>query len=139
MEHTKAAFRAEREMVGMTQTQVADALGVEVRSVKRWERPDYPKLPPQDAWDVLDAAKADQDSLVGAALDSLDRIHHDTGSYPSDYWLVYWTSQDQWDSYHVGPAKLDWRMANANNRRLASVLMDMGIDVEWTDHPTARN
>lgn len=139
MERTKAAFRAKREMVGITQTMLAKKLGVESRSVRRWENLGETNQPPRDAWDILDKAKADQDDLVGAALDSLERIHKDTGSYPSDYWLAYWTSQDQWDKYHVGPTKLDWRMANANNRRLASVLMDMGIDVEWTDHPTARN
>ena len=43
----KAEFRAMREMVGMTQATLADALGVEVRSVKRWESPSAPQVPPE--------------------------------------------------------------------------------------------
>ena len=37
-----AEFRAMREQVGLSQADVADTLGVNVRSVKRWEDPEYP-------------------------------------------------------------------------------------------------
>lgn len=130
---TKAAFRATREMVGMTQAMLAKRLGVEVRSVKRWEQPDSPQVPPDDAWDVLDAAKADQDSLVGVALGVVDRER------PESYRLVYWTSQEQWDGYHVGPTKTDWRMANATSRRIAALLAERGIEVVWLSEPEGRD
>lgn len=48
MEKTKAALKALRETVGMAQRNLAAALGVEARSVKRWESAaaeGYPPLP----------------------------------------------------------------------------------------------
>jgi DNA-binding transcriptional regulator YiaG len=44
MDRTKAEFRAIRETVGMTQGMLADALGVEQRSVRRWESPTVPRM-----------------------------------------------------------------------------------------------
>lgn len=137
MEHTKAAFRAAREMVGMTQAALADALGVEVRSVKRWESLDAPQEPPQDAWGVLGDAKREQDSLIGATLDAVERVKAAMGHYPGSYRMVYWTSQRQWDRYRVGP-QADWRMANAASRAIAVVLAERGVEVEWTDTPQSQ-
>ena len=71
---TKAGFRAAREGVGMTQHALARELGVEVRSVKRWESPDAPQVPPEDAWDVLDAALAAQRQAVAYALGKVDEV-----------------------------------------------------------------
>lgn len=135
---TKAEFRATREMVGMTQSALAKELGVEVRSVKRWESLDAPQMAPKDAWDVLDAAKEDQDSLVDYTLDLMDRIRENMGRYPESYRLVFWSSQEQYNKHHLPHDAGDWRMANANALRVAAVLMDTGVRVEWVDRPTVR-
>lgn len=132
MGRTKAEFRAERETVGMTQSVLAKRLGVEERSVRRWESPDAPQVPPQDAWDVLDAALGDQRSLIDVALHEVEMV------CPTSWRLVYWSSQNQWDRYHVGPAKLDWRMANATSRLIAALMDERGVRVEWVSEPTAR-
>ena len=42
---TKADFRATRETIGLTQGDVAEACGVSLRTVKRWEHPDWPEPP----------------------------------------------------------------------------------------------
>ena len=134
---TLAEFRATREMVGMTQGMLAQALGVEARSVRRWESPSAPQVPPQDAWDVLDAALTNQRHAVAAALGEVDRIAQEQGTYPENAALPYWTSQEAYDSGHyTGADGYDWRMANATLRTLAYALHERGINVEWSDGPT---
>ena len=86
MEHQKtrtlAEFRAIRETVGMTQGMLADALGVEPRSVRRWESPSAPQVPPQDAWDVLDSALDTQRQGIASALGEIDRMAQERGHAP---------------------------------------------------------
>ena len=52
---TKADFRALREELGLSQTDLGLALGVKTLTVKRWEK-DGPEgfLVPDDAWDSID-------------------------------------------------------------------------------------
>lgn len=133
---TKAEFRAIRETVGMTQGALARELGVEVRSVKRWESHTAPQVPPQDAWDVLDAALETQQRGIAAALGKVDELAKERGACPKSVMLPYWTSQDAYDEDHYVDDGGDWRMANATNRMLAERLHERGIRVEWTDGPT---
>lgn len=134
---TLAEFRAIRETVGMTQGMLAAELGVEARSVRRWESPSAPQVPPQDAWDVLDAALTNQRHAVAAALGEVDRIAQEQGTYPENAALPYWTSQEAYDSGHyTGVDGQDWRMANATLRMLAYALHERGIAVVWNDGPT---
>ena len=39
MERTKADFKALRERVGLSQHDVADAIMVSIKTIKRWENP----------------------------------------------------------------------------------------------------
>ena len=134
---TLAEFRAIRETVGMTQGMLAEELGVNPRSVRRWESPDYDGYrPPQDAWDVLDEALDTQRRGIAAALGRLDEIVKERESAPDSVQLPYWTSQSDYDRHHYIDDGGDWRMANATNRMLASALHERGIEVDWTDGPT---
>lgn len=133
---TKAELRATRETVGMTQGALARELGVEVRSVKRWESPTAPQVPPQDAWDALDAALDTQRRGIATALGKVDELAKERGAYPKSVMLPYWTSQDAYDEGHYVDDGGDWRMANATNRTLAERLHERGIRVEWSDGPT---
>lgn len=135
-ERTKAEFRAIRETVGMTQGALADALGVEQRSVRRWESPTNDYTPPQDAWDVLDAALETQRRGIAAALGKVDELAQERGAYPKSVMLPYWSSQDAYDRDHYVDDGGDWRMANATNRLLAHALHERGIQVVWSDGPT---
>lgn len=125
----KAEFRAMREMVGMTQATLADALGVEVRSVKRWESPSAPQVPPEEAWGVLRHAVAMQRQVVDFMLGKADE-HED-----APVSIRYWASQGDYDAERADGG--DWRMANANVRAAASVLLAEGRVVEWRDGPLA--
>ena len=135
MERSKAAFRATRETVGMTQAALARELGVEVRSVKRWESPEATQVPPEDAWAVLDGSLAAQRLVVAYAVGRVDAVAESRGTYPKSVALPYWTSQRAYDAGHQPQDGGDWRMANANNRLVAFALHERGIAVEWTDSP----
>lgn len=137
----KPEFRAIREMVGMTQAALADELGVEVRSVKRWESPTAAQQPPQDAWDVLDAALERQREVVGFALDKVHDVMDETGGAPQAVVLPYWANADEYAVASTDAAMGvagDWRMANANERALAAILWSEGIDVAWSNGNPAR-
>lgn len=129
---TKAEFAAIRETVGMTQAMLADHLGVEVRSVKRWESPSAGGYhAPQDAWDVLDAAADLQAQVVEFALGKITEAENETGHAPDSVNLRYWRSQADYDENHIYDDGGDWRMANANSRLVAAILRLRGINVEW--------
>lgn len=136
MARSKAEFRAIREMTGLTQAGLASELGVEVRSVKRWESPEAPQVPPADAWAILDAAKARQDEIVAFSLAKVVELEDELGEEPAEVRLPYWASADDYGAHSTDAAAGvagDWRMANANNRRLAAALMATGRIVEWQD------
>lgn len=144
---TKAEFRALREMAGITQARLAAILGVEVRSVKRWESGSAPQHPPADAWSVLDEAMEMQRVLIDIALDRVDETEDEIGAAPSEVVLPYWSSDAEYRECSTDAALgIDggsdgWRMANASSRALAAILRADGIAVRWVsgaDNP-ARN
>lgn len=124
----KAELRALRESAGITQSSFARELGVEVRSVKRWENPDEPQVAPQDAWDIVDIAMDNQRLFVGIVAQSMEGATEAT--------LPYWRSQDQYEE-HGGDLYLKWaedfREANASLRALGAVLRSKGIIVHWME------
>lgn len=136
MARSKAEFRAIREMIGLTQAALASELGVEVRSVKRWESPEAPQTPPEDAWGVLDAAKAHQDEIIAFALEKVAELEDKMGEPARKVSIPYWASAEDYRAHSTDAAAGvggDWRMANANGRRLAAALMATGRLVEWQD------
>mgnify|MGYP003094901009 FL=1 len=90
----KQELKALREQVGMSQTDLALALDVSERSVKRWESVKYKEYnAPQDAWDILDDALQLQRQVVSAALGQIEEAAQEVGGYPESVKLVYWSSQ----------------------------------------------
>lgn len=132
---TKAEFRALRETLGLTQQRMADDLGVKVLSVKRWESPKYPQQAPANAWELLDTLQAVQDSAVEAALRQVQVVTHDMRDEPAEIVLPYWASQDDYMEHHYLAAESDasWTEVNATNRRIALVMRQLGIKVDWVD------
>lgn len=138
---TKTEFRAVRNMTGITQAALAKRLGVEVRSVKRWESPTATQQPPTDAWDVLDAAHAAQRRAVEAALAQYDAIAERVGHEPTAVRLPYWAGAEEYAAHSTDAAlgvetgADSWRMANANAQAVASILEAEGVVIDWTDDP----
>ncbi len=128
MKHTKAALKATRERVGMTQQDLADELGVQVRSIKRWESPASGYDAPQDAWDVLEKSMREHVAAVDEALDLVDGIESSHGK-PARVVLTYYRDQAQYDERGRDEGKVG--VVNARARAVADVLEDEGIEVEW--------
>nr|DAQ31604.1 MAG TPA: helix-turn-helix domain protein [Caudoviricetes sp.] len=129
---SKQEFKALREQVGMSQTDLALALGVAERSVKRWESIKYSNYSaPQDAWDILDDALNLQRQVISAALGQIDEAAQEVGGYPASVKLVYWSSQAEYDEYHCVDDDGDWRQANATARIVSYALHERGIETDW--------
>ena len=129
---SKQEFKALREQVGMSQADLAFALGVTERSAKRWESIKYTNYnAPQDAWDILDDALKLQRQVISAALGQIDEAAQEVGGYPESVKLVYWSSQAEYDEYHCVDDDGDWRQANATARIVSYALHERGIETDW--------
>lgn len=124
MEKNKASFRAVREMLGMSQQDVADAFGVNVKSVKRWENPGNGWEPPDAVWshvlDLLDVQAETVDMAVSAAL----------ANPGGAVQITYYRTQRQFDA--MGRDEGPYGMANANSRIVAHRLMALGREVSFS-------
>ena len=135
MIRSKASFRALRESVGLTQSALASELGVEVRSVKRWESPRAPQVPPPDAFGLVEDAYGAQREAVEFAVAKAEGIRVERGE-PERIWIPYWPDAESYLEKSTDSAlgvAGDWRMANANARAAALALQGRGFAVEFVD------
>lgn len=121
----KAEMRALREMVGLSQADLAASLGVSTRSVKRWEHPEW-RDPPGDVMDLLHEARERQLRTVEGAL-KVVREHSKAAAVQ----LTCYRSQQQYDGLGREPGE-PLGCANANARLVADRLEAEGYDVEWS-------
>lgn len=126
----EAEFKALRELVGMSQSMLADTLGVRVLSVKRWENPNYDWRPPDEAWEVLDRARAKQLEVVRFAVFKVKGLENQAGERPGTVNLTYWRSEDEYEAAHPGEGA-KWQMANANSRLVCHELERLGYSVAF--------
>lgn len=133
-----ATGRAWREIVGMSQQDIADALGVNVRSVKRWEDPTADYLAPNDYWEELEERLAVQRGMVDAALERAQAFERETGNPPEKIPVTYFKSQNDYDLH--GRDSGPYSMANANARAIGEALEFAGYNVEYryTREPETR-
>lgn len=107
-----AQLKAMREMAGHSQQSLADALGVHVRTVSRWERGALQV--PDDAFVFLDEALDRQAALVEKALGKV--------AGASAVQLNYARSQAEFDAAHPDDGGY-FGEANAAARQVAFQLM----------------
>ena len=128
---TKADFAALRESVGLTQANLADDLGVQARSVRRWEQPGQEGYePPADAWDMLDSYADLQRQMVDHARETVMRTGEGAGHQPDEVVLTYYRSQEQYDE--LGRDEGWYGVANANARAVAAELARYGLSVRFS-------
>ena len=124
---TKADFRAIRETIGLTQGDVAKALGVALRTVKRWEHPDWHE-PPEDARAWLLEMHERHDALVDEAVDRALAIAAKRGA-PEVVAITYYRDQAQHDAH--GREQGPYGFANSVAREVALDLAGEGIETEF--------
>ena len=126
MEKTKASFRAVREECGLSQQDVADEAGVRVLSVKRWENPAEPNVPPDDVWAFLLECR---DELAATAREMADAAR---GLPPGAVVLTYYRDQAQLDAVQLEAGNdRPVGFANAITRRAAALLEASGRKVGY--------
>lgn len=124
---TKADFKALRDTLGLSQQDVADACGVRLTTVKRWERPGFPE-PPEDAWEHLGDESDRHDDMVEF---SIGKVHDLVEEYGKNFVvsLTYYRDQSQYDALGRDPGTFTF--ANSVAREVALRLADEGIEVEF--------
>lgn len=125
---SKAQFRAMRERCGISQQMLANAVGVKVLSVKRWEKPGEAEAPADvQAWlgHMLDL----HIQAVGSVLDAVKKMTEKQGHAPNHVDLSYYRSQKHYDRYGIGDG--DYSIANARSREIAALLEAQGIEARF--------
>ena len=119
-----AAFRELREMVGISQTELAKMVDVDPRTVRRWESEGF--TAPPDAWELLESSRAEQLKVCSFAVRKVLSIECERGGKPHEVTIPY----------HVGDG-----MERANERLVAHELERRGFNVRivpQSDGTTAR-
>lgn len=126
---SKAQFKALRERAGLTQQDVADALDVNVRSVKRWEHEAHPYDAPDEAWELLEQRLDTQRQMVEYLADVVEDAAEKAGRPPALVPITYYRDQRMYDTF--GRDAGAYGIANANARATADMLERMGYEVEF--------
>ena len=126
---SKANFKALRERVGMSQQDVADALGVSCRTVKRWEHEADRREPPADAVRLLEGQLGVQREMVEYMVGVCERVTEEAGRMPSLVPVTYYRDQSMYDEF--GRDSGPFGVANANARAVAQELEALGYEVEF--------
>lgn len=126
---TKADFRAMREQTGYSQQALADALNVNVKTVKRWEHEADASQPPADAVGLLERQLDVQREMVEHMVGVCERVTEEQGHMPSLVPITYFRDQRMYDEFgrDGGP----FGVANANARAVAQELEALGYEVEF--------
>ena len=126
MARGKADFRVRREMLGLTQQDVADALNANVKTIKNWENPRQTRYRISDAaWEFLDCAADIQARQVAYARSVIEKHAEVFAESPIVVPITYYRDQAAYDECgrDAGP----YGQANATSRAIARELERMGI------------
>lgn len=123
---SKATFRAMRERLGLTQQDVADAVGVRVLAVKRWEHPDWGEIP-EDAWEYLEDMADRHDLIVRDTVEQM--LFTAQKTHVGQVAVTYFRYQQQHNE--CGRDEGPVGFVNAVARDVAAELAALGIDVAF--------
>lgn len=124
----KAAFKALREDIGISQAALAKELGVTVRSVSRWENPREDNEPQQFAIDYLQDMADTNNQVVEFAISKAYELRETTGINKVS--LSYHYDQASYDKYHVPEDEGYYGIANANTLKVKRSLEEDGFEVQ---------
>lgn len=120
--HTKAGFKVLRDSLGLYQSDVAQAAGVDVKTVKNWESPRLPRCrATAEAWKYLENLAEVQEREVGCLVEKIVG-ETDVNPYP----LPYFREQDL-----AAEDARAARISNAMTRKVAFELTRLAIPYEF--------
>ena len=93
--HTPADLRVRREALGLSQTWLAERLGVQDRAVRRWEAGDRASIP-ADVWRLLDDGERRAEAILDAIADELPALEGEHGPADAVDVVVYPTDERLW-------------------------------------------
>lgn len=126
MQRKCAEVKAMREMIGMSQTDFAEVMGVTRRQAIRWERD---TTPPARACETLERYVMRKAKAVESALETVERVTDQMGHAPDLVPITYYRNQAEYDE--LGRDEGPYAVANTNARAVAEALMARGIAVEF--------
>lgn len=129
MERGKADFRALREELGLTQKDVAEQLGVQAQTVKKWEALNHPYDPPESAWMWLEDMDTQRILLAERAVDAVKGLEMREGAEPQEVTLKYFRDQDDYNRH--GRDDGPFGLVNARSRSIAKELRRQGFRVRF--------
>ena len=131
--YTRADFRAMRESLGVSQYDIAAEMGIDQRSVNRWERgrEGRDRMPPRAAWSYLEGLEKIFEPMV---LYIMGKGEEQAPSEDAEVVLRYYHDQIEYDSRALGPMEywgpghegLPFMTANAATREAARRLRAQG-------------
>lgn len=128
MKKTKAAFRALRESCGLTQQDLADAVGVHITSIKKWENPNsHLKEIPDDVWDFLVTEFNSQAEEAERAFQALVKLIESNEPIAVRY---YRTQEELDDAQKDLGLSRNFRCVNAITLKVVNKLKDVGIEFD---------
>ncbi|WP_018142391.1 helix-turn-helix domain-containing protein [Alloscardovia criceti] len=125
---SKADFKALRELVGLTQFELAEALHLEVRQIKRYEHPKGYQ-PTTKAWHFLDKLLVEQDKIVKRSISIVKEVEELHGKQ-SVIKIPYYRNQAEYEE-HNGQGWGFYSAENATARATANALRLMGYEVSF--------
>lgn len=131
---SKAQFKALREIVGLSQGNVADALSVNIKTVKSWENPARETYTvPEYAWDYLKKVRESQKNQVSYSLGVIAQQVENFGVEPVLVPITYYRDQAMYNEWGRDEGPVGW--PNAVARQIAIELDRRGIPYEFR-YPT---
>ena len=129
---TKANFRAMRELCGRSQGDVAEATGVDTKTVRRWETPER-NDPPEDAWEYLEKEYARHIAFLKYIYNEAENLMDEHDDDPNDGYISipYFRDQEQFDT-KGGSEGVDYERSNAVARAIAGVFTVLDIPYSFT-------
>ena len=125
---SKADLRARREMLGLTQGDVADMLGVTVMSVNRWERPGKNDAP-TEAWELIEGYERRMAGAVDACVSIAEDAAAKAGKPPKAVQITVFRSQKDYDRWGRDDGLFHFARACAFDA--AGTRASEGCDVEF--------
>lgn len=124
---TSAEFRTLTESLGLTAEAAARLLGVQPRTIRRWQAGEWPV--PDDAAAVLLALDARIEAAVSGAMQQVADVEAAAGHPPEDVVMVRYLSADDLARYRPDMAELPLSTHAALLDRLRVALSRRGVAV----------